>query len=141
MLHNVIKNSTDHFVVELEDNLPKVRGVWQRLEQVLVNLIHNACQSLTSREQAVTLRVRSSKAGTRVVLEVTDEGRGIATATLDKITDPFFTTKRAEGGTGLGLSVSTRIIDEHSGVLKVTSEVGLGSTFTVILPSANGAPL
>ncbi len=141
LLHNVIKNSTDHFVLELEDNLPNVKGIWQRLEQVLVNLIHNACQSLTSREQSVTLRIRSSKEGRRVVLEVTDEGRGIATETIDKVTDPFFTTRRAEGGTGLGLSVSTRIIDEHNGVLKVTSEVGKGSTFAIILPSANGAPL
>ena len=137
----MIKNSTDHFVLELEDNLPNVKGIWQRLEQVLVNLIHNACQSLTSREQSVTLRIRSSKEGRRVVLEVTDEGRGIATETIDKVTDPFFTTRRAEGGTGLGLSVSTRIIDEHNGVLKVTSEVGKGSTFAIILPSANGAPL
>ncbi len=134
LLHNVVKNSTDNFSLEVAEGLPTVKGSSQRLEQVMVNLIHNACQSLTSRKQAVKLSIHADDARNIVVLKVSDEGCGMSAELLEKIMDPFFTTRREDGGTGLGLSVSARIIEEHGGCLMVASEPGEGSTFTIELP-------
>lgn len=139
LLHNIVKNSTDNFILEMEENLPTIKGAAQRMEQVLVNLVQNACQALTSREQSVTLSLHADDARSMVVLRVADEGRGIEKELIKKITDPFFTTRREDGGTGLGLSVSTRIIEEHGGTLNISSEPGIGSVFTIELPVTNGA--
>ncbi|PLY02664.1 MAG: hypothetical protein C0624_07960 [Desulfuromonas sp.] len=138
LLHNTIKNSTHHFVLEIDEPLPAVMGSMQRLEQVMVNLVHNACQALTSPEQQVKLKVYPAPKGKTVILQLSDQGRGIPQEVLAKITDPFFTTRRDSGGTGLGLSVSARIIDEHGGTLKIDSEPGSGSTFTITLPAHTG---
>ncbi len=138
LLQNIIKNRTDRFILEVEENLPKVKGFSQRLEQVLVNLVQNACQALDSREESVTLKIYFDDVRQKILLQVSDEGCGMPENLLGKITDPFFTTRREEGGTGLGLSVSTRIIEEHNGIMKVNSEPGKGSVFTVELPIANG---
>jgi signal transduction histidine kinase len=138
LLQNIIKNRTDRFILEVEEDLPKVKGSSQRLEQVLVNLVQNACQALDSREESVTLKIYLDDVRQKILLQVSDEGCGMPENLLEEITDPFFTTRRAEGGTGLGLSVSTRIIEEHSGTMKVNSEPGKGSVFTVELPIANG---
>jgi polar amino acid transport system substrate-binding protein len=73
-------------------------------------------------------------AAERLVLSVEDEGRGIAQADLSHITDPFFTTKREEGGSGLGLAVASRIVEEHEGSLSYQSEVGRGTTAALSLP-------
>ena len=138
LLHNVVKNSTDHFVIDVEDDLPTVKGAAQRVEQVLVNLVQNACQALTSREQSVTLSIYADDIHSKVVLRVADQGCGIEKDFIEKITDPFFTTRREVGGTGLGLSVSTRIIEEHGGTLSISSEPNIGSVFTVELPTTHG---
>jgi PAS domain S-box-containing protein len=135
LLQNQIKNSTQHFSVDIEDDLPKVPGASQRLEQVVVNLLQNACHALVSEEQAIVVKVSADKERRQVTLQVRDEGVGIPAEIRDKITDPFFTTRRETGGTGLGLSVSARIINEHGGLLKIESEPGQGSTFTVELPA------
>jgi polar amino acid transport system substrate-binding protein len=68
--------------------------------------------------------------------EVSDEGVGIASLDLPHVTDPFFTTRRENGGTGLGLSVSARIIKEHGGRLDITSTPGYGTTVKVMIPLA-----
>lgn len=138
LLHNLIKNSTDHFRIERPESLPPVRGNSQRLEQVVVNLLHNACQAIASRQAAVTMRLSHLENEGKVLLEVADEGCGISPELLDKVTDPFFTTKRESGGTGLGLSVSSRIISEHGGSLEIHSEPDKGTTFRVKLPLPAG---
>lgn len=104
----------------------------------MVNLVQNACQALSSRDNAVIVKVYADQSRGKIVLQVSDEGCGIPAEIVGKITDPFFTTRREDGGTGLGLSVSTRIIEEHGGTLKIASEVGKGSVFTVELPIADG---
>jgi len=120
--------------VELDDQLPTIPGNAQRLEQVLINLLLNAAQAVSGYGEEI--RVTSSWDQHRKVNIVTiqDDGRGIAAEKLQMITDPFFTTRREEGGTGLGLSVSSRIIDEHHGVLRFASQEGQGTTVTIELP-------
>jgi signal transduction histidine kinase len=76
----------------------------------------------------------------RVFVAITDTGTGIKQAVLEHIFEPFFTTKPVGSGTGLGLSVSYGIIQQHKGVIEVESEEGRGSTFTILLPKAPPEP-
>lgn len=132
LLGKHIARATKHFTLELAHKLPPVTGNARRLEQVVVNLVLNACQALTSDEQAI--RILTGVEGQRAFIRVRDEGRGIAPEHLANIRTPFFTTKRAEGGTGLGVPVSDRIAGEHGGELAFDSEPGRGTTATLWLP-------
>lgn len=131
LLGNRLKKSTRSFRADLAPGLPRVSGHPRRLEQVVVNLLLNACQALTDRVQAIAVRTRS-EAG-RVAIEVRDQGKGILPQDLARVRDPFFTTK--EEGTGLGLAVATRIVEEHGGQLELASEPGKGTTARVSLPA------
>ncbi len=135
LMKNPIKKATDRLSVELDGELPRVRGCFQRIEQVIINLVQNACQALPGRDKGIFLSTFSSADESRITLEVRDEGIGIPQKSLRHITDPFFTTRRNDGGTGLGLSISARIIEEHKGKLNITSKPGHGSTFSVEFPA------
>jgi polar amino acid transport system substrate-binding protein len=131
---NALKKATDHFVAEYAADLPLLNGHTQRLEQVVVNLLMNACQALPDRERRIVVRTSRIETEQALCLEVSDEGAGIAPQDLPHVTDPFFTTRRESGGTGLGLSVSARIIKEHDGRLDIISTPGYGTTVRVIIP-------
>ena len=135
LMKNPIKKATDRLTVELGKGLPCIRGCFQRIEQVIINLVQNACQALPCREKGISISTFSSADESRIILEVCDEGIGIPEKSLRHITDPFFTTRRNDGGTGLGLSISARIIEEHKGKLKIRSKPGNGSSFTVEFPA------
>jgi polar amino acid transport system substrate-binding protein len=134
LMTNLIEKSTEHFTVCYGDAIPPIRGSAQRIEQVVVNLVMNACQALPGPERAIRLSTFVDPAENAVVLEVCDEGTGISPEHLPHLTDPFFTTKRESGGTGLGLSVSTGIVKEHGGSLSFTSAPGAGCTARLALP-------
>lgn len=136
LLANMLKKSTDHFSMNLVSALPAVQGNRQRLEQVVINLLRNACQALNSREDTLDLITQYDVENGRVVLQVSDSGTGIPPEMLDRIRDPFFTTKRTNGRTGLGLSISSRIVMEHGGTLEFSSNKGKGTCVTVALPVA-----
>jgi PAS domain S-box-containing protein len=131
---NILKKSTSKFTTNIESHLPAVKGDFQKIEQVIINLLTNACQALTSRDQAVSVVIRKKSGAPFIEMLVTDEGRGIDPDHLPHIFDPFFTTKRESGGTGLGLSISYGIIKDHKGTLEVSSIPGKGTTFTITLP-------
>jgi len=135
LVRNIIRKATDSFVARYGEGLPRVRGNAQRIEQVIVNLILNACQALPDRTKGVTLTTSWDADRRMVVLEVADEGIGIAAEQMQYITDPFYTTKREQGGTGLGLSVSMIIIKEHGGLINFASSQGKGTTVTLSLPA------
>lgn len=121
--------------VDLAEELPHFYGHFQKLEQVVANLIMNAAQAVHSKEQGtLAIRTRYVHRLPAILLEVQDNGRGISPDDLPHIFDPFFTTKRNHGGTGLGLSVSYSLIQEHNGRIGVLSRPGLGTKFTVFLP-------
>ncbi|MFO7605196.1 MAG: PAS domain S-box protein [Desulfurivibrionaceae bacterium] len=136
---NLLKKSTGHFVERYATGLPAIRGNGQRLEQVVINLLQNSCDALANSEAAITIETGWSQDGQRVYLKVEDEGEGIPADALKRITDPFFTTKRHRGGTGLGLSVSAGIIKEHGGEIEFSS-TGRGAVVTVTLPVPNNNP-
>jgi PAS domain S-box-containing protein len=134
LTENFIKKATKNFTLQLGKNIPKIKGSVQRLEQVLINLILNACQSLTSREQAITIYSSYDRKQSFALITVHDEGVGIPEEHLEKIKEPFFTTKRALGGTGLGLYVSEFIVREHNGTLSFDSVQGKGTVATISMP-------
>jgi polar amino acid transport system substrate-binding protein len=134
LMGNLIEKSTDHFSVSYGDPLPLVRGSSQRIEQVVVNLVLNACQALPGPESAIEVATFVASGKREVVLEVRDQGTGISPEHMSHLSDPFFTTKRESGGTGLGLSVSSGIVKEHGGSLCFTSRPGAGTTARLTLP-------
>jgi PAS domain S-box-containing protein len=134
LLSNMIKKSTNRFSIEYGKNLPLLRGNFQRLEQVLINLIQNACQALQDAKKGIFISVQLVKEESNIVINVRDEGMGIPPETLLNITDPFFTTKHEFGGVGLGLSISSKIVEEHGGTLNFESEIGAGTNVEIKLP-------
>lgn len=134
LVEPTIRSATLRFEALYAGNLPPVFGNAQRIEQVIVNLVLNACQSLTGQDQGVTLATSLDSENDSVLIEVRDEGVGIAQEHLPQLVDPFFTTKRETGGTGLGLSVSAGIVKEHGGTLRFASTPGEGTTVTLSLP-------
>jgi PAS domain S-box-containing protein len=131
---NLISRSTEHFRVDFGAGIPLIRGNAQQLEQVIINLITNACQSLSSTSGEVRVLTYSSRETSAVGVVVKDSGGGIRESDLKYIMDPFFTTKRDRGGTGLGLSVSNNIVKSHGGSLVLTSEPNRGTKAIVSLP-------
>lgn len=134
LVENSIKKATNRFEVKYGEGLPPFRGNGQRVEQVIVNLILNACQSLSTPESGIFLRTYFNKKREEVILEVRDEGSGILEEHHPHLTDPFFTTKREQGGTGLGLSISAGIVEDHKGQLIISSTHGKGTTVILALP-------
>jgi polar amino acid transport system substrate-binding protein len=100
----------------------------------MINLIQNACQALPDTQKGIFISVQSANENSAIVIKVRDEGMGISPETLQNITDPFFTTKHESGGIGLGLSISSKIVEEHGGTLNFESEIGAGTTAEITLP-------
>jgi signal transduction histidine kinase len=136
LFSNLIKKSTNRLVTELSDDLPPVRAHFQRLEQVTVNLLQNACQALTDPDQAIKVSTSYDEATRTVRLAVVDEGRGMTEEQMERIKDPFYTTKHDQGGVGLGVSISDSIVSEYGGSLDYASTPGGGTIATVTLPAA-----
>ena len=112
--------------------IPAITCAPSQINQVFLNLITNAAQALAPANGEITLTTRAQAEG--VVVEVADNGKGIPPDVLPKIFDPFFTTKEAGKGTGLGLSISHKIVEQHGGRIKVDSQAGKGTRFTLWLP-------
>jgi PAS domain S-box-containing protein len=134
LLSNMINKSTSHLSVHYGDNLPVLRGNSHRLEQVIINLIQNACQALPDVRRGISLSTLYDEKTSCIVVKVQDEGIGISPEVLPHIADPFFTMKSNSGGIGLGLSISSRIIKEHGGKLVFASEPGKGTIAEITLP-------
>lgn len=138
LLANPLKKGTDNLIVNYTENIPTIKGNFQRVEQVLINIIQNACQALENRSKSIEITTYHDKKEDAVVVSVKDEGSGIPKKHLKRIRDPFFTTKRDTGGTGLGLSISAGIMDEHGGRLVFDSLPGEGTTVSAIFPVSTG---
>jgi len=120
--------------IDLEPDLPFVHADSSRLRQVVVNMISNAHHALkTSSTPRKLFRIRARRVGEIVRVEFYDNGVGIKREDLNKVFDPFFTTRRETGGTGLGLSISFGIIRDFGGTIKVESEEGKFTCFIVEL--------
>jgi signal transduction histidine kinase len=128
--------STFDIVVNLDPTLPRAVVDEGQISQVFINIILNALDAMPE-GGTLTVASRSTvddEGRDAVAFDFSDTGTGIGAADLARIFDPFFTTKEAGKGTGLGLSVSYNIVKRFKGDIKVASEAGKGTTFTVILP-------
>lgn len=117
----------------LADGLDPVHVNALEIEQVIVNLLHNAIEAGPHR---TSLDIRTEARNDSLQLTIRDDGPGIPTEHIKHLFDPFFTTRRERGGTGLGLSIAHSIITEHDGTIQVRSELGEGSEFIISLPRA-----
>ncbi|MFA5515792.1 MAG: response regulator [Desulfuromonadales bacterium] len=133
-----IRAATDRFRSDHAPSLPKVKGSFRRLEQVMISLLMNACQALPDCSREIVLATRFDADRRLCIVEVRDQGTGISPENLGRVREPFFTTRREEGGTGLGLSVSNRIVKAHGGCLDLVSSPGAGTVAMLRLPPADG---
>ena len=134
LVSSLIKKTTGVFDVSFNDAIPLLKGNSLRLEQVLINLLINACQSLPDINCGIYVKTDYDPEKGVIIVAVKDEGAGMAPDIIARIKDPFYTTKRDHGGTGLGLSISDRIVREHKGRLAYSSRVGKGTTALLTLP-------
>jgi signal transduction histidine kinase len=126
-----------HLNKQLQPELPLIVGNGNSLQQVFTNIIINSMQSMSEGGELVvrtSLEQPVGEFGGAVAIMFRDSGSGIPKENLSKIFEPFFTTKKVGEGTGLGLAVSYGIIRDHGGDIKAESIIGVGSTFTVVLP-------
>jgi signal transduction histidine kinase len=136
---NLIKKSTQHFTLSCCSDMPPLLGNAQRLEQIVINLVVNACQALPDVDRSVTVTTGYQAEKMQLTLEVTDKGIGIDATALKRLTDPFFTMRREDGGTGLGLAISDRIVKDHGGTMTFESAPGKGTTVRVTFPLVSPA--
>jgi PAS domain S-box-containing protein len=118
---------------DFDPALPHIPADGEKLKQVLVNLLVNARQAISGHGR-ISVSAGIDESTREIRVSVSDTGCGISPKVIDRIFDPFFTTKPVGEGTGLGLSVSYGIIQDHGGRIEVQSREGEGSTFTIILP-------
>ena len=127
---------------DLDPSIEKINVIQQDIGRVILNLITNAFYVVAEKKQQKgddyepVVTVSTKNAGDKILLSVTDNGNGIPQKVLDKIFQPFFTTKPTGQGTGLGLSLSYDIITKgHGGELKVETKEGEGTTFIISIPT------
>jgi signal transduction histidine kinase len=118
---------------DLKGTIPVIHGDSSGLRQVFMNLLLNACHAVKDGGQINVSTAHSPEDGV-ITVQVRDTGCGIAPDVIDRIWDPFFTTKEVGQGVGLGLALTYNIVKGHGGEIRVESSVGNGTTFTVLLP-------
>jgi len=131
-----LKTSNIEVVTELATNLPKTMVDFQQIQQVFLNIILNAEQTITEANRGGKLIIKTQPMKDCIRISFTDDGSGIPAEHLDKVFDPFFTTRGEKGGTGLGLSICHGIVTGHGGTIYAESKPGKGTTFFVKLPLA-----
>ena len=117
-------------------NLPETTSDSTQLQQVFLNILNNAIDAV-AKDGVISIQTAHYAKEKKVGICITDDGPGMSAEVLNKIFDPFFTTKEVGKGTGLGLAISYSIVEKLGGSIKVNSEVGRGTTFTILLPVMN----
>ena len=130
LYHNQLKHGVD-LTKEYDNNVTQISGYPDELNQVWTNILHNALQAMNYKG---SLKVTITSQDNYAIVSITDSGQGMSAETKEKIFTPFFTTKAAGEGSGLGLDIVKKIIEKHEGKVEVESEIGQGTTFSVWLP-------
>ncbi len=130
ILRNKVKNKVQ-IIKEYDENLPTVEGYGGQLNQVFMNILDNACYAVSENG---SIYIRLHKIENDVIIEFEDTGCGMKKEQIEKIFDPFYTTKPVGSGTGLGMSISYKVIQNHNGSIKVDSVEGKGTKFVLRLP-------
>ena len=147
LLKETIPTSINMNIQIEKDNLMMILGNQTHLHQVIMNIVNNAVDAMggegqldihlyeISPDDQLFRENPNVEAGTYFRVDITDTGHGIDEATLERIFEPFFTTKEVGKGTGLGLATAHAIMKEHNGEILVESELGKGTTFSLLIPS------
>ncbi|MBZ0251810.1 MAG: HAMP domain-containing histidine kinase, partial [Candidatus Methylomirabilis sp.] len=114
-----------------------IEGNAGEINQVFMNLLSNAIQAISGRG---AIRLSTRRVGGEAIVSISDTGCGMSKDVMEKVFDPFYTTKDVGKGTGLGLSISHGIVERHAGRIEVESKPGEGTTFRVILPVRQPSP-
>lgn len=130
---NQFHNAQIDFILDLESDLPKINIDQGKMKQVFMNMFLNSFHAIKGKG-FIKIVTRHQKETAQIKIKLEDNGQGIDRDVLEKIFEPFFTTKETSEGTGLGLSLSYGIIQEHDGDIHVESTQGQGTTFTITLP-------
>lgn len=130
ILHNKIKYKAE-IIKEYDEDFPIIEGYGGQLNQVFMNILDNACYAIKDRGK---IFIRLKKVQDNVIIEIEDTGSGMSDEQLQKIFDPFYTTKPQGEGTGLGMSISYKVIASHNGKITAESHLGKGSIFKITLP-------
>ncbi len=138
ILHNKIKRRIK-LEKEYSRNEAKITGSEGKLHQAILNILSNAEQAIGESKGIIRIETVTDNNSVKVIIQ--DSGIGIRKKDLNRISDPFFTTKPPGVGTGLGLSIAYNIVDEHQGSVKVSSKVGEGSVFTLTFPTLQPADI
>jgi PAS domain S-box-containing protein len=136
LLNHLVSRKTRHFELKLHEPLALLRGDPQQMEQVIVNLLVNALESLPDQDRGVTVKTFPNTLNHQVCLEILDEGVGIDPGHLERLCNPFFTTKQATGGTGLGLAITSSLVRAHDGSLSFSSKLGEGTCARIVFPES-----
>jgi signal transduction histidine kinase len=115
-----------------DEDIPQIKAEPRALGQVFINILKNATEALEPRGGSIAIEVRKRERG--VLVEVQDDGPGIDPTIVNRLFEPFFSTKPAGRGSGLGLSICRQVVEEHGGHIAVSSDVGRGARFAVWLP-------
>ncbi len=130
-----LRKSGVELKIDLASDLPLLKGNLQNIEQIILNLVINAVQAIDHDQGVVRIATGFQNKDRRIFVSITDNGCGVAPDISDKLFDPFVTDKQAEGGTGLGLSVTYSLVNAHDGEIVFQSQKGEGTTFTVFFPT------
>ncbi len=133
--HYAVQTNNIRLVSNLQEDLPAIQADQGLIMQVILNLLVNAQQAVEGLPMGRRIEVRSQWAGAAVVLEIRDNGPGIPLEQQDRLFDPFWTTRNANGSVGTGLSLCQRIVSEHGGSIQVESSAGEGTRFILRLPA------
>lgn len=131
--HNQFHNAQIDFILDLDSDLPKINFDQGKMKQVFMNMFLNSFHAIKGKG-FIKIATQHQKETAQIKIILEDNGQGIDRSVIEKIFDPFFTTKKTSEGTGLGLSLSYGIIQEHDGDIHVESTPGQGATFTITLP-------
>ena len=132
ILHNKIKNKADVHK-EYIDSVPMIEAFGGQLNQVFMNILDNAVGAIPEHGD-IWIRIKKDNSQKNLVIEIEDNGTGMDEETVNKVFNPFFTTKPVGQGTGLGMSITYKIIKNHQGDIKVESTPNVGTKFIVTLP-------
>lgn len=140
LMRNELASRNVELIVDIEAGLPELDIEPTRIQQVIVNLVTNACQAIEATGQAGRILIRARKWTDGIAVDVSDNGPGIPQPERDKIFDPFYTTKPEGTGTGLGLSISQGIVKEHGGQVSLIGSGPQGTMFRIELPGRCADP-
>lgn len=130
-----LKKQNVQIDLNLADSLPQISGNLQNIEQVILNLIINAAESIEHDNGKINISTHWLPGNGDIQISVTDNGKGVNPSIAERLFDPFITDKHEKGGTGLGLSVSYNLIKAHGGSITFESCLGQGTSFHILLPS------